>query len=110
MLEQAVCWKSLRASTHVILGWRLDGLYCRMGVSYRLLTMFMLAPEPAKTVHLVWTAGVSALALLGFTTVFTHWGYEWTDIALMVALVLGVTSIGLYAHDGYLWREKTQNH
>lgn len=102
MLEQVFLMEiaSSGLSTHVILGLGGWMTFTAMGVSYRLLTMFMLAPEPArKTVHLVWVVGVAALALLVFATVFTHWGYGWTDIALAAVVVLGVTSIGLYVHD-----------
>ncbi|WP_273729135.1 hypothetical protein [Brucella gallinifaecis] len=102
MLEQIFLMEIVSSglSTHVILGLGGWMTFTAMGVSYRLLSMFMLAPEPAKrTTQLVLAAGVAALALLAFVTVFTTWGYDRIDIALMVALALGVTSIGLYVHD-----------
>ncbi|WP_273729280.1 hypothetical protein [Brucella gallinifaecis] len=85
---------------HAILG--LGGwiTFTAMGVSYRLLTMFMLAPETKKrTTHLVWMTGSIALALVAFAAFFVNSGYVRFDIAMAIGLVLGVTSIGLYGRD-----------
>jgi len=87
-------------SAHVILGLGGWMTFTAMGVSYRLLTMFMLAPEVSKrTTRLVWIAGAASLTLLSCVTVVVALGYDRVDVVLLVALVLGVASIGLYAHD-----------
>lgn len=102
MLEQVFLMEiaSSGLSTHVILGLGGWMTFTAMGVSYRLLSMFMLAPEPAKrTTQLVLAAGVAALALLVFVIVFTIWDYVRSDVAMMLALALGVISMGLYARD-----------
>ncbi|MGU3400669.1 hypothetical protein ACLBWS_13140 [Brucellaceae bacterium D45D] len=87
-------------SIHVVLGLGGWMTFTAMGVSYQLLTMFMLAPETAKrTTHLVWAVGAAALALLSFSIIFLALGYDRVDPVLLLALVLGVASFGLYMHD-----------
>ena len=102
MLEQVFLLEiaSSGLSAHAILGLGGWMTFTAMGVSYRLLTMFMLAPEAKKqTTQLVWLTGAFALALVTFAAILVTSEYDRIDIALLIGLVLGVTSIGLYAHD-----------
>jgi hypothetical protein len=85
---------------HIIAG--LGGwlTFTAMGVSYRLLAMFMLAPEEKRRTSLVaFWGGVTALVLVlagGITAVLL--GYD-PALLLLAGAVLGVLVLGLYGSD-----------
>jgi hypothetical protein len=85
---------------HVVAG--LGGwlTFTAMGVSYRLLAMFMLAPEQKRKTSLVaFWAGVAALVLVlagGIAAVLS--GYD-PAVLLIVGAVLAVLVLGLYGGD-----------
>ncbi len=74
--------------------------FTAMGVSYRLLTMFMLSPDDErKTTRIVWWAGAAALMLLGAGVVIFAFGEGSVEMVLLAALVPGVASVALYSYD-----------
>jgi hypothetical protein len=93
---------------HVIAG--LGGwlTFTAIGVSYRLLAMFMLAPDPnGRTTHWALYLGTAALALaiLGGVTVIAEHGNLMPVLA--VAGVLGLCALGLYGTDViHLYQER----
>ncbi|MBV2143663.1 hypothetical protein KUG47_09140 [Falsochrobactrum sp. TDYN1] len=102
MAEEAA-WLEIAASgvsVHAALGLGGWMSFTAMGVSYRLLTMFMLSPDTQKpTTHLVWWTGVAAFLLLVVALVFVAFGHGQMELWLLIALLPGVASIGLYTHD-----------
>jgi cation transport ATPase len=79
-----------------------------MGVSYRLLAMFMLAPEEKRTTSLVaFCGGVAALVLVlagGITAVLL--GYD-PETLLLASAALAVLVLALYGGDvARLYRQR----
>ncbi|MGC0055009.1 hypothetical protein ACNSPG_18460 [Brucella pituitosa] len=87
-------------SIHVALalgGWM---TFTAMGVSYRLLTMFMLSPDSnTKRTRLLWLFGLVALMILGLSIAVFAFGIGQPEIALSIALIPGIACIILYALD-----------
>src|SRR3546814_11884488 len=81
-----------------------------MGVSYRLLAIFMLAPElEGRRTRAVFYFGTSALAvaILG-GAVAIRLGME-LDLVLSLAAALGIVALALYGADiVYLYRARTR--
>jgi len=78
--------------------------FTAIGVSYRLLAMFMLAPElEGRTTRgaLVFGTAALAVAILGGTTVICHAIGPANSLAmvLVAAGVLGLAALALYGHD-----------
>jgi hypothetical protein len=85
---------------HIIAG--LGGwlTFCAMGVSYRLLSMFMLAPDadgPTTRAGLHAGTGALALAIIGGTIAI--WLNASTDVVLAAAGALGLVALALYGRD-----------
>lgn len=75
--------------------------FTAMGVSYRLLAMFMLAPEAERrTSHIALTAGTVAILvlLIGGPICLLVFGQGLIH-PLLVALALATVSLSLYGHD-----------
>ncbi len=73
--------------------------FTAMGVSYRLLTMFLLSPDDERrTTRLVWWAGL-LLTVLGAGVAAFAFGQDRADVVLLAALLPGVASVVLYAFD-----------
>jgi len=87
-------------SIHAVLalgGWM---TFTAMGVSYRLLTMFMLSPDSnTKRTGLLWCLGLAALSILGFSIPLVAFGVSQPEIILSIALVPGVACVALYTLD-----------
>ena len=74
--------------------------FTAIGVSYRLLPMFMLAPETEKaTSRCVWWCGSLALLLLVFVAPVTLLCGAGPGIVLAVAGILAAIALGLFAAD-----------
>ncbi|ASU70049.1 hypothetical protein [Brucella melitensis] len=90
----------LSAPIHAALGLGGWMTFTAMGVSYRLLTMFLLSPDDERrTTRLVWWAGAAALTVLGAGVAAFAFGQDWADVVLLAALLPGVASVVLYAFD-----------
>ena len=74
--------------------------FTAMGVSYRLLTMFMLSPDAARrTTRIIWWGGAAALTILAAGIVMLALEMGSVEIAVTVALVPGIACIALYIVD-----------
>lgn len=74
--------------------------FTAMGVSYRLLTMFMLSPDNnTKRTRLLWWLGLAALIILGLGIALVAFGASQPEITLSIALVPGIVCISLYILD-----------
>lgn len=85
---------------HIIAG--LGGwlTFTAMGVSYRLLAMFMLAPEPeATTTRWALRLGAAALAIAIGAGVAAVWIGASLDAVLIVAALVALASLALYGRD-----------
>lgn len=90
----------LSAPIHAALGLGGWMTFTAMGVSYRLLTMFLLSPDDERrTTRLVWWAGAAALTVLGAGVAAFAFGQDRADVVLLAALLPGVASVVLYAFD-----------
>ncbi|MDR6756316.1 hypothetical protein J2Y48_001606 [Mycoplana sp. BE70] len=83
-------------ATFGLVGWM---TIMAMGVSYRLLSMFLLSPEhDRRTTRLVFAAGVISLLLVTIATVLT--GIESPrSLALYAAAAVSFIGLGLYVYD-----------
>jgi hypothetical protein len=75
--------------------------FTAMGVSYRLLAMFMLAPEaerPTSRFAFVFGTAAVMVLLIGGPACLLIVGQELT-LPLLAALALATLSVGLYSHD-----------
>ncbi|WP_298253075.1 hypothetical protein [Bradyrhizobium sp.] len=75
--------------------------FTAMGVSYRLLAMFMLSPEAEhRTSRVALVAGVGAIAVIaiGGPVCLLVFGQA-VSHPLLAALVLGIVGLGLYGYD-----------
>lgn len=82
--------------------------FTAMGVSYRLLAMFLLAPERARTTSKIvcWT-GAAALAIVAGCAPLVLSTSAVLDRALPIAGLFGVLAIALYAGDIlHIYRER----
>ena len=71
-----------------------------MGVSYRLLSMFMLAPDiDDRKSNLTLAAGALAIAIAAIGGVFAIWLSSGLNVVLSVVAVLGLATIALYGRD-----------
>ncbi len=74
--------------------------FTAMGVSYRLLTMFMLSPDAVRqTTRIIWWEGAAALTILAAGIVIAALETGSTEIAVTAALVPGIACIALYIVD-----------
>ncbi len=74
--------------------------FCAMGVSYRLLAMFMLAPElDRRGTRIALHLGTCALVIAvpgGMTAVWMGWN---VDAVLVAAAIAGLCALGFYGRD-----------
>lgn len=71
-----------------------------MGVSYRLLSMFMLSPDiDDRKSNLTLAAGVLAIAIAALGGIFAIWLSFGLNVVLSVVAVLGLATVALYARD-----------
>ena len=82
--------------------------FTAIGVSYRLLSMFMLAPErEGVTGRAAWWSGIGALALLIFIVPFTFLLGSGTEVAEAAAGTLAGAALVFYAADlTFLYRNR----
>ncbi|WP_407188333.1 hypothetical protein [Bradyrhizobium centrosematis] len=73
--------------------------FTAMGVSYRLLAMFMLAPDVAKLGRRAWLAGTAALAIGLVGGVLALWRMTGLNLALLLAGAAAVLSLSAYGRD-----------
>lgn len=74
--------------------------FTAMGVSYRLLAMFMLAPDgDAKLGRRAWLAGTAALAIGLVGGVLALWRMTGLNLALLLAGAAAVLSLSAYGRD-----------
>ncbi|MHC5230652.1 hypothetical protein [Brucella sp. LJL56] len=74
--------------------------FTAMGVSYRLLTMFMLSPDAVRqTTRIIWWEGAAALTILAAGIIVVALGVGSVEIAVTAALVPGIACIALYIID-----------
>lgn len=74
--------------------------FTAMGVSYRLLAMFMLAPDgDARLGRLAWLAGIAALAIGLVGGVLAFWRMTGLNLALLLAGAAALLSLGAYGRD-----------
>ena len=74
--------------------------FTAMGVSYRLLTMFLLSPDDERrTTRILWWAGTAALTVLGAGAGGFALGRSDTSTVLLAAFIPGAIAISLYAYD-----------
>lgn len=87
-------------SIHAALGLGGWMSFTAMGVSYRLLGMFMLSPDNHGPVaRTIWWSGAGALASLVVSLVLIALGYGSLELLLLAALVPGLASTALYMWD-----------
>ena len=83
-------------ATMGLMGWM---AIMAIGISYRLLSMFLLSPEAdRRTTHIVWRLALIALALLLAAIITTSIGYR-AELVLAVASLATAAAIGLYIRD-----------
>ena len=74
--------------------------FTAMGVSYRLLAMFMLAPDGDERLgRLAWPAGITALAVGLVGGVLAFWRMTRLDLALLLAAAAALLSLVAYGRD-----------
>lgn len=74
--------------------------FTAMGVSYRLLTMFMLSPDAVRqTTRIIWWEGAAALTILAAGVVIAAMEMGSTEVAVTAALVPGIACVALYMID-----------
>lgn len=74
--------------------------FTAMGVSYRLLAMFMLAPDgDARLGRLAWLAGTTALAVGAVGGVLALWRVTGLNLALLLAGAAALLSLAAYGRD-----------
>jgi hypothetical protein len=74
--------------------------FTAMGVSYRLLAMFMLAPDSdARLGRLAWLAGITALAVALVGGVLALWRMTGLNLALLLAAAAALLSLAVYGRD-----------
>lgn len=74
--------------------------FSAMGVSYRLLTMFLLAPEHSRrTTIIIWWVGCTALGLIAVGALLIVPAAAMLDYALYGAAFLSVIAVMLYGSD-----------
>jgi hypothetical protein len=74
--------------------------FTAIGVSYRLLPMFLLSPEAHKsTAGAVWGCGSAALLLLAVIAPLALVFEAGTDVVVALAVVLAATALAFYAAD-----------
>ena len=74
--------------------------FTAMGVSYRLLAMFMLAPDnDARLGRLAWLAGIAALAVGLVGGVLALWRMTGLNLALLLAAAAALLSVTAYGRD-----------
>ena len=74
--------------------------FTAMGVSYRLLAMFMLAPDSdARLGRLAWLAGITALAVALVGGVLALWRMTGLNLALLLAAAAALLSLAAYGRD-----------
>ncbi|MFQ0813111.1 hypothetical protein AVM02_15615 [Brucella anthropi] len=74
--------------------------FTAMGVSYRLLTMFMLSPDAVRrTTGIIWWEGAAALTILAAGVVVVALDMGSMEIAVTAALIPGIACIALYIVD-----------
>ncbi|BBO10868.1 hypothetical protein [Bradyrhizobium sp. TM102] len=74
--------------------------FTAMGVSYRLLAMFMLAPDSdARLGRLAWLAGIAALAAGAVGGVLALWRATGVNLALLLAGAAALLSLIAYGRD-----------
>lgn len=102
MLEQVFLLKiaSSALSAHAILGLCGWMTFSAMGVSYRLFTMFLLAPDTEKRTTLaVWMAGAAALLLVVLAALLVALNIGAVNTVILFAVLFTIVCIGLYAFD-----------
>jgi len=100
--EQAVLLDIAGAALPVHAALGLGGwmTFTAMGVSYRLLTMFMLSPDAARqTTRIIWWEGAAALTILAIGIVVVALEMGSIEIAVTAALIPGIACIALYIVD-----------
>lgn len=74
--------------------------FTAMGVSYRLLAMFMLAPDgDVRLGRLAWLAGITALAVGLVGGVLAFWRMTGLNLALLLAGPAALLSLAAYGRD-----------
>ncbi len=100
--EQAVLLDIAGAALPVHAALGLGGwmTFTAMGVSYRLLTMFMLSPDAVRqTTRIIWWEGAAALTILAAGIIVVALEMESIEIAVTAALIPGIACIALYIVD-----------
>lgn len=96
---------------HAVLG--LGGWlsFTTMGVSYRLLAMFMLAPDtPQRSTHIVWAAGTLALLIVAAAIPLAA-ANGGINTLLLVAALAGLLALLVYGYDvTMLYRRRKRRH
>ncbi|OCP25061.1 MULTISPECIES: hypothetical protein [unclassified Ensifer] len=99
-------------SLHAVLG--LGGWlsFTTMGVSYRLLTMFMLSPDRERlSSRVVWVLGAAALVMVACVVPMILSGLAGKAAVLFIAALAGVIAIGIYMADIVrIYRERKRKH
>lgn len=74
--------------------------FTTMGVSYRLLTMFMLSPDRERqSSRIVWALGAAALGIVACIVPMILSGSAGRVVLLLIAALAGVIAIGIYMAD-----------
>ena len=87
-------------SSHAMLGLGGWMTFTAIGVSYRLLTMFLLSPETARrSWHLVWWTGALALLLVASLAALSVFSPVSTRWVMPPAVALGLVALTAYGFD-----------